>query len=91
MPDATDAPVHAVRLEDGGWAVVDPEGRYDASNDGDVAGLHGVIHNQPVALRELRDRCYEPGLLARCLGLPGAPPRMAPGSKVKSLPSPTPI
>jgi hypothetical protein len=70
-------------LEDGGWAVVDPEGRYDASHDGVVAGLHGVIHNQPIALRQLRDRCYEPGLLARCLGFPGAPPRMAPGSKEK--------
>lgn len=55
-------------FDDGGWAVVDPDGRYDASNGGDVDGLHWVIGNEPVALSQLKARYYEPGLLAKLLG-----------------------
>ena len=59
----------------GGWAVVDGTGRYDASNGGDVVGLHWVIHNEPVALNQLKDRYYEPGLLAKHLGFNKEPLR----------------
>jgi hypothetical protein len=57
-----------VSFDDGGWAVVDPDGRYDASNGGDVDGLHWVVGNEPVALSQLKARYYEPGLLAKLLG-----------------------
>lgn len=63
--------------------MVAPDGRYDASNGGDIAGLHGVINNRPIALCKIKDRCYEPGLLARCLGVAGAAQRPAPGTKEK--------
>ena len=57
-----------VLFRDGGWAVIDPEGRYDGSRDGDVEGLHGVVGNKPVALEQFKERAYEPGLLAKLLG-----------------------
>jgi hypothetical protein len=48
--------------------VVDPDGRYDASSGGDVPGLHWVIRGDTVELAQLKDKYYEPNLLARLLG-----------------------
>jgi len=53
-----------VSFHDGTWAVVDPEGRYDASNGGDVEGMHWVVGLEPIALKQLKERYYVPGLLA---------------------------
>jgi WD40 repeat protein len=50
------------------WAVVDPVGRYDAANGGNVEGLHWVVQNEPILLTQLKDRYYEPGLLAKLAG-----------------------
>jgi WD40 repeat protein len=55
-------------FRDGSWAIVDREGRFDASNGGDVQGLHWVIGTEAVALAQLKERYYEPGLLAKKLG-----------------------
>jgi uncharacterized caspase-like protein len=55
-------------FKDGGWAVVDPAGRYDASNGGDVDGLHWTVGIEPIALKQLKERYYDPGLLAKLLG-----------------------
>lgn len=66
---------------DGTWAVVDPQGRFDASNGGDVSGLHFVSGLEPIALAQLKDRFYEPGLLAKVLA--GDPLRDV--SKLKNL------
>jgi WD40 repeat protein len=57
-----------VSFRDGGWAVVDRDGRFDASNGGDVDGLHWVIGTEAVALNQLKERYYDPGLLAKKLG-----------------------
>jgi WD40 repeat protein len=54
-----------IAFDDGTWAVTDPEGRFDASNGGDVEGLHWVIGDEPIALSQLKDRYYEPGLLRK--------------------------
>jgi WD40 repeat protein len=59
----------------GTWAVVEPGGRYDASNGGDVEGLHWVVGNEPIALNQLKERYYEPGLLAKVLGFNKEPLR----------------
>lgn len=59
-------------FRDGTWAVIDPEGRFDASNQGRTRGLHWVIGLEPVELSQLRAGFYEPGLLARIWK--GAPP-----------------
>jgi WD40 repeat protein len=53
---------------DGTWAVVDPAGRYDASHGGDIDGLHWVVANDLVSLDQLKERYYEPGLLAKTMG-----------------------
>ena len=55
-------------FRDGSWAVVDPSGRYDASNAGDIEGLHWVVQGVPVKLDQLKSRYYEPGLLSKILG-----------------------
>lgn len=59
--------LHAFR--DGEWAVLDIAGRYDASRSGNVPALHGVSGLKAVDLLHLRERCYEPGLLATYLRL----------------------
>jgi WD40 repeat protein len=59
----------------GGWAVIDDAGRYDASGAGDVEGLHWVVGLEPVALNQLKDQYYDPGLLAKHLGLNPEPLR----------------
>jgi WD40 repeat protein len=57
-----------IDFRDGTWAVVDPAGRYDASDGGDVEGLHWVVGDEPIALAQLKDRYYDPGLLAKHMG-----------------------
>lgn len=57
-----------VSFSNGDWAVVDPAGRYDAIKGGDVEGLHWVIANEPIALKQLKERYYDPGLLSKHLG-----------------------
>ncbi len=64
-----------VTFSDGSWAVVDPLGRYDAANGGDVEGLHWVVGMEPIALAQLKQRYYEPGLLAKLLGFNSDPLR----------------
>ncbi|NVN99085.1 MAG: caspase family protein, partial [Geobacteraceae bacterium] len=53
---------------DGTWVIVDSEGRYDASNGGNVQGIHWVYNNEPIALAQLKERYYEPGLLSKIMG-----------------------
>jgi WD40 repeat protein len=58
-------------FQDGSWAVVDPQGRFDADKiEGNVA-LHRVMDNDPVRvlpLATLKDGHYTPGLLKHILG-----------------------
>ena len=65
-------------FRNGTWAVSDRTGRYDASNAGDVDGLHWVVGLEPIALYQLKERYYEPGLLAKRLGLNQEPVRDVP-------------
>ncbi len=64
-------------FEDGNWAVVDPEGRFD-TGDTSLDGLRWVIDGQPYALAQLRERYYEPGLLAKLRGYNDEPLRAVP-------------
>jgi WD40 repeat protein len=64
-----------VSFRDGTWAVVDPDSRFDASNGGDVQSLHWVIGNEPISLDQLKDRYYDPLLLAKYRGLNKEPLR----------------
>ena len=60
---------------DGSWAVVDPEGRYDASDGGRVDWLHWVVDREIIELNQLKERYYEPGLLSKVLGFNPEPLR----------------
>ncbi|HKI38119.1 MAG TPA: caspase family protein, partial [Gemmataceae bacterium] len=64
-----------VSFDDGSWAVVDASGRYDASNGGDIEGLHWVVGMDTIALTQLKERYYDPGLLANYLGFNREPLR----------------
>ena len=53
---------------DGTWIAFDPEGRYDASHAGDVDSAHFVIGSETLALAQLKERAYDPGLWAKYTG-----------------------
>jgi WD40 repeat protein len=55
-------------FKDQSWAVIDEVGRYDASNGGNIDALHFVVQNEAIALEQLKQRYYEPGLLQKLLG-----------------------
>ncbi len=67
--------VRLLSFQDGTWAVVDPDGRYDSAAAGDIDGLSWVVENEPIALYQLKERYFEPGLLARVLGYSKEPLR----------------
>jgi len=52
-------------FHDGAWAVWDPAGRYDASDDGCTPHIEGVAGERRLPLAELRAAHYDPGLLAK--------------------------
>jgi len=68
LDDSLQEVLRVYRFRDGQWAVLDREGRFDAPDAGQSAGLHWVVDGVPVALDQLKDRYFEPGLLAKWLG-----------------------
>jgi hypothetical protein len=61
-------------LDKGDWAVLDPAGRFDASPRG-MQLMHWAIGMNTIALSQLKERYYEPGLLGKILGLNKEPLR----------------
>jgi WD40 repeat protein/uncharacterized caspase-like protein len=59
--------VSLIALEDGDWAVVSPDGRFDAS-DGAQRLMHYSYGLENITLEQLKEAYYEPGLLAKLLG-----------------------
>jgi hypothetical protein len=49
-------------LDRSDWAVVDPQGRFDASPGG-MHLMHWVVGMEPIDFTQLKERYYEPGLL----------------------------
>ena len=62
-------------FKNGSWAVTDSEGRFDASDPDTIGGLHWVVGNESIDLAQLKDRYYEPGLLAKVMGFNKEPLR----------------
>ena len=60
--------LHLALTEGGGWVVTDPEGRFDATDGGLTQGLHWVVGEETLALQQLAERFFHPGLLARTFG-----------------------
>jgi hypothetical protein len=50
---------------EGGWTVIDPDGRFDASDPDNTPNLHFVAGNDVIELSQLKQRFYTPGLLGR--------------------------
>ncbi|MBM4342769.1 MAG: caspase family protein [Deltaproteobacteria bacterium] len=59
------------------WAVVDPVGRFDASPGGSKR-MQWLVGSEFVAFEQLKQRYYDPGLLAKVLGLRTDAPREVP-------------
>ena len=74
-----------VSFIDGTWAVISPDGRFDASNGGAVDGLHWVVGLETIDLDQLKARYYEPGLLAKLLGFNDEPLRRIEGIGAEDL------
>ena len=64
-----------INFNNGSWAVTDPAGRFDASDPNTIEGLHWAVGNEPIDLAQLKDRYYEPGLLAKVMGFNKEPLR----------------
>lgn len=67
--------VQLVSFDDGSWAVVDKEGRFDAPGGGQSQHLYSIVGDETTDLEQLKERYYEPGLLAKKLGLNPEPLR----------------
>ncbi|MGH9702704.1 MAG: caspase family protein, partial [Candidatus Acidiferrales bacterium] len=63
-----------VALQEIDWAVVDPQGRFDASPGG-MQSLHWVAGMEVIALDQLKERYFDPGLLGKILGFNPEPLR----------------
>jgi WD40 repeat protein len=59
------------------WAIVDAEGRFDASSRG-LSAFHWVVGDETIELSQLKERYYEPGLLPKLLGFDKEPLRDVP-------------
>jgi len=56
-----------IALDRDDWAVLDQEGRFDASTAG-MQLMHWMVGKEAIALEQLKDRYWDPGLLAKILG-----------------------
>lgn len=61
-------------LGNGNWAMVTPDGLFDASADG-MNWLHYAHFNEALPLHQLKERYYEPDLLQKILGYNDEPLR----------------
>jgi WD40 repeat protein len=60
--------VTLVAFRDGGWAVLDPKGYYDASIPDAEPGLYGRSGDKTIPVGQLRKQFYMPTLLAKRVG-----------------------
>lgn len=63
-----------IPLDKADWAVVTPEGLFDASPGG-MKLMHWVVGLEPIDLEQLKERYYEPGLLQKLMGYSKEPVR----------------
>jgi WD40 repeat protein len=55
-----------ITSDEGEWVVIDKEGHFDASPEAQKM-MHFVVSVEPIDLEQLKDRYYEPGLLAKIM------------------------
>jgi hypothetical protein len=73
-----------ISFQDGTWAVIDSEGRYDTTTGADSEHLNWVVGKEApkkaLPVKEFADRYYDPGLLTKHLGLHKERPRELEGT-----------
>jgi WD40 repeat protein len=75
-----------ITFDKGDWAVVTPDGRFDAS-EGGMRRMHYSVGVEPVELEQLKEAFYEPGLLGKILGTNPEPLRpITPLEQIKLSP-----
>jgi hypothetical protein len=67
-----------VAFVNGDWAVIDADGRYNASNPDKMEELYWVVGDEAVELARFKDRFFEPALLAKKMGFSKEPLRSVP-------------
>lgn len=67
-----------IALENGEWAVTTPSGLFDAS-PGAMRLMYFIVNQEVIELEQLKERYYEPGLLAKILGYSQEPLRSVAG------------
>ena len=67
-----------ISLDSIDWAVVTPEGQFDASS-GAMNLMYWVVGMEPIDLEQLKERYYEPGLLSKLMGYNNEPLREVKG------------
>lgn len=72
-------------LDNGDWGVVAPDGRFDGTDEA-MANMHWIISGEPVALYQLKNRFFLPGLLKCKLGFDAEPPVEARLEEVAAIP-----
>ncbi len=70
---------------DGSWAVTEPGGRYDSSNNGENPNLHWVVGMTPIGIEQLKERYYDPGLLSKIMGFNKEPLRTVPSFEAAAV------
>ena len=79
--------VRVIALDRNDWAVVDPQGRFDASPGG-MQLMHWAVGTDVIALDQLKSCYWEPGLLAKIFGFNNQPIRdVAAFDHVKPFPN----
>ena len=76
-------------LSNGDWAVIDADGRYDAADPGNVAGLSWILPSDPLTPDPIETYYldyYEPRLLGRRLKAEAFPPLPSPAQRNRVVP-----
>lgn len=74
-------------FRNGDWAVLDQEGRYDANDPSNLAGLNWMVGNEAISLGQFKSMYYDPGLLGKLLGThPEKPREVTPLTKISLYP-----
>jgi WD40 repeat protein len=84
--------VQMIHDDENSWLATDAEGRYDATDPANVSGAHYVLEwsggLETIAVEQLKDQFFEPGLLAKILGVDPEDRRPVPAlSALKLYPS----
>jgi WD40 repeat protein len=63
-----------IALDEADWAVVAPDGLFDGS-PGALKLMHWMVESEPITLEQLKERYWEPALLAKLMGFNKEPLR----------------